>query len=72
MKKIHKDNFLSLTKKEISSFYDSFLAEHDYKEDFSSPRLNFILRNIKASDKNSPVLDVGCGAGSLSRLLAET
>lgn len=57
-------------KKRISGFYDSFLAEHSYREDFSSPRLNAILRNIEASDKISPILDAGCGAGSLSRLLA--
>lgn len=63
---------MSVEKEKVAAYYDKFWDEHEQKK-ISKPnsRHRTILKNLKKEGlkRTSSVLEIGCGIGSLSRLL---
>lgn len=65
---------MNVEKEKVANYYDKFWEEHEQKK-ISKPnsRHRTIFKNLKREGlkSSSSVLEIGCGIGSLSRLLIE-
>lgn len=63
---------MSVEKEKVAEYYDKFWDDHELKK-ISKPnsRHRSIFKNLKREglNKSSSVLEIGCGIGSLSRML---